>query len=550
MARTLDNPLYYLANFERAMSWTRERYGDLLDEHERAFLASFGSLPEASRALLVRMVMRKGPVYRASKLVYPEIGDTAEAAVPLLDAGWVNARPALTIDQLFGLLVRSEIAQAFPDLDGALRKAEQLERLRPQWPDARCFHEWLPMSDDRVYALTAGAICDRLKLMFFGNLHQDWTEFVLADLGILRYEQVEISPASRGFGCREDIELYLRLHACREQLEAGREVQELISEIPAHPLNNPWLEGRRQKLLFLIGQQQERAGDMTSARAIYAACRHEGARTRHIRVLEKCGEHEKAHALADSAWRQPENEAERQQLARMLPRLRRRLGVVAEAAAPGEAQSAAPEEISLTLQRPDPFSSVEIAVRDHLWRDEAPVHYVENTLINSLFGLLCWQAVFAAVPGAFFHPFHAGPVDLHSADFAVRRAGEFEACLGQLDSPAYQETIRRNYRDKYGLQSPFVYWEALDDELLEQALACLPPEHLKKWFSRLLQDIRANRAGMPDLIRFDLRERRYEMIEVKGPGDRLQDNQLRWIAFCGQHGMPVRVCHVRWLEEQ
>lgn len=40
------------------------------------------------------------------------------------------------------------------------------------------------------------------------------------------------------------------------------------------------------------------------------------------------------------------------------------------------------------------------------------------------------------------------------------------------------------------------------------------------------------------------------MIEVKGPGDRLQDNQLRWLAFCEEHGMPVTVCYVQWQELQ
>src|SRR5690606_40867171 len=66
---------------------------------------------------------------------------------------------------------------------------------------------------------------------------------------------------------------------------------------------------------------------------------------------------------------------------------------------------------------------------------------------------------------------------------------------------------------------------------------CLPPAHLRACFERLLQDIRANRAGMPDLIQFWPAERRYRMIEVKGPGDRLQDNQKRWLAFCATQGI-------------
>ena len=38
----------------------------------------------------------------------------------------------------------------------------------------------------------------------------------------------------------------------------------------------------------------------------------------------------------------------------------------------------------------------------HLQQDDAPVHYVENTLLCSLFGLLCWEAIFAPLPGSFF----------------------------------------------------------------------------------------------------------------------------------------------------
>ncbi len=38
---------------------------------------------------------------------------------------------------------------------------------------------------------------------------------------------------------------------------------------------------------------------------------------------------------------------------------------------------------------------------------------------------------------------------------------------------------------------------------------------------------------------------RYRMVEVKGPGDRLQDNQRRFLEFCTLHKMPVSVCPVR-----
>jgi hypothetical protein len=45
-------------------------------------------------------------------------------------------------------------------------------------------------------------------------------------------------------------------------------------------------------------------------------------------------------------------------------------------------------------------------------------------------------------------------------------------------------------------------------------------------------------------VQFWPAERRYRMIEVKGPGDRLQDNQQRWIEYALRHELPISVCHV------
>ena len=85
MLRVLENPLYYLDNFQDVLNWISARYADLLSLEETQFIAAFGALPQPSRALFVRLVMRKGCLFRASKLNYPEIGDTRAAALPLLD---------------------------------------------------------------------------------------------------------------------------------------------------------------------------------------------------------------------------------------------------------------------------------------------------------------------------------------------------------------------------------------------------------------------------------------------------------------------------------
>ncbi len=544
MRKVLENPFYYLDNFHRVLEWIAERYGDLLSAEEHAFIAAFCALPRPSRALFVRMVMRKGTHFRASKLNYAEIGCAVEAARHLLPTGWIIADPILTLDELFDLLRKAEIGAAFQlsAHEQASRKAEQLAALRAEFADARPFSDWVRDAGDAVYSIVVKPLCDRLRLIFFGNLHQDWTEFVLSDLGVFKYEQVEMPDAARGFRHRQDVDDYLALHACRQLLDEGVALEQVLGALPLDPFDNEWLNSRRERLTFQIAQHAEKQKDWPHAHALYARCRFPGARGRAIRVLEKDGQYLQAQQLLAQAALAPESDAERQQIGRIAPRLARKLGQ------PRSAARRTPAAARLDLQLPMPVQGwwVEGVVRDHLTRADAPVFYVENALINALFGLLCWRAIFSAIPGAFFHPFHRGPADLHSADFGPRRASLFRQCLAELDSDAYRATIRATYVEKCGIQSPFLMWEALSDELIALALDCIPAAHLKKWCERILLDIKSNRTGFPDLIQFWPAEHRYHMIEVKGPGDRLQDNQLRWIDYCAAHDMPVSVCYLQW----
>jgi hypothetical protein len=550
-----SRPPYYLLNFERALAWITERYDDLLSAEERSFVGDFWSTPMASRALLVRMLMRRGVLFRVSGLTYDEIGCPREAAAPLIALGWVDAEAHISLAELFTLTTRPELLKIFPRVASAkaARKAQWLDALTPNYPDALPYAAWRRASpdDDCVFHVRIASLCNRLRLMFFGNLHQTWSEFVLADLGVFQYETVSFAASSRAFQKREDVDAYLALQAFREAVEAPKacessdDVDRLLSEIATIETDSHWIESRRAKLLFRIGQQCERRQQWDTALKAYMRSAWPGARHRSMRVLERCGRHDDAFALAMHAARTPESEEENQRVARMLPRLQRQTGQTTVRVC----RSAKIERSTIVIGRPAAPCSIEYTTRDYLSKPDAPVYYVENALINSLFGLLCWKAIFEALPGAFFHPFQRGPADLHAPDFRSRRASQFARCLAELDNDTYRDTIRMHWQTKFGVQSPFVFWGVLSDELLALALDCLPAAHLKLCFERLLDDVRGNRSGLPDLIRFWPAERRYEMFEVKGPGDRLQDNQVRWLGYCVEHGMPVRVLDVRWTDE-
>ncbi|SDK21029.1 VRR-NUC domain-containing protein [Billgrantia gudaonensis] len=555
----LDDPRYYLANFRFVLDWVAKRHADLLATPERAFLEAFMALPEASQALLVRMVMRRGEHFRTSRLVYAEIGDTETALAPLVEADFVDADPALDIATLFAQLRLPELRQALAgeiaaaELSPGLSKAALNAALAPRLDDSRRLTDWWPAAPDRVVRLAVMATCDRLRLMFFGNLRQDWAEFVLAELGVQRFESVTFTHDSRAFRSRREVDAYLALHRLRERLDAGESAAELKAELPEMPANNAWLMAHRDRLCLALGRQAEREGEVELALSLYAeAGWNEGAsseaRIRRLRLLERQGRHAEALALARPLVQDSQacTGAEAQALDRLLPRLARRLG---EPVAP-RLPEPVPERFTLELDPMGASLGVERAVADHLHRDAAPVYYVENALINGLFGLLCWEALFAPLPGAFFHPFHVAPADLYREDFVTRRRAHFAACLALLDDDSHAAAIRATWREKRGLASPFVHWETLDEALIELALACVPAAHLRACFERLLGDLKGNRAGLPDLVQFRPQaaagEPRYRLIEVKGPGDRLQDNQRRWLSFFIAQDMPAAVCHVRW----
>ncbi|MGC8119640.1 VRR-NUC domain-containing protein [Marinobacter sp. VGCF2001] len=552
---SLDDPLYYLKNMDVLVAWVAEHYGDLLTHAERGQLAEFRALATGPRALLTRMVMRTGELFRPDKFRYPELPmPEAEAVQRLIDTGWLNAAPELHLDDLFRLFTLAEIRPVFGEWlqqhghAKTLPKAQMRLVLAEPFSEPRPVQRWFrrepPRQAPDVVQLQEMALFERIRLMFFGNLRQSWTDFVLVELGVQQFEPVPFTPESRAFQHRAEVDCYLQMHHCRERLDNGEPASEVWPDIPG-PVDNPWLTSRRDRLLLELGRQAERQGERELALQAWAASGHREARLKQLRLLERMKRFQQAWALACQWQATALSDAETQGLERLLKRLAPKVG--ADTPEP----VATPELKAFTLTLPKPTAGgVEWAAAQHLGTEDAPVWYVENTLINALFGLLCWPVIFKPVPGAFFHPFHTGPADLTRDDFVARRQSAFDDRFALLATGTYRTEILQTFRQKHGISNPFVIWPAVSEARVAQAMDCIPAQHLDALFRRLLNNIREHRSGFPDLIRLNpgaqVPEQRYEMIEVKGPGDRLQDHQVRWLQFFARHGIPASVCYVRW----
>ena len=161
----------------------------------------------------------------------------------------------------------------------------------------------------------------------------------------------------------------MALHQCADRLEQGEDADSLLATLEGLHSDNPWLVRRRGRLMYSIGQQCERRRDWDQALVVYARSDHPEARVRQVRVLERSEQWDRAQALALELAASPANAQEQQALARMLPRLARKLG------GPPQARRRPADLALIELQLPIERSAlgVEEAVRLHRLRAQAPV---------------------------------------------------------------------------------------------------------------------------------------------------------------------------------
>lgn len=545
---------YYLTNFHFLVDWVLQHYADLLSADERYFLDCFQQLSRDSQCLLVRLSSRKGPLFRRDKLRYSEINSIEQAAAELIALGLLSGNTLLNIHELAAALTKTELLDVFGEhLPGAkqARKEVLIAQLDELFPEPKTWGDWTNNQLGEIYRLDNQSIISTLLLLFFGNAYQDLTEFVLQDLGLYRYENYSIDHQHRIFKTRAELEQYQQLIQLRDALEQAAEVEHLIELATRFPtaVDHAGLQRRRARLCNQLAYELERANEHALALQLYCQSHLPPARERRIRLLEKQGDFTGAWQLLDEILNSPCDEHELQVAQRMAPRLAKKVGEVIARRTPSVIIE---QQLNLPplVDENDNLLRVEEVVRQFAHTDESPCFYVENLLLGGLFGLWLWPEMFRGIDGAFANPFQAAPLDLYQQNFVNNRPG-IQQLWQLLDDNQHQDHIRKFWRDKNGLTNHFVSWQFLDEKLLELALQIIPATHLKAIFKRLLFDIKSNRSGLPDLIQFfpsntHSTTSSYRMIEVKGPGDRIQDNQQRWLDYFSANAIPAEVWYVNW----
>ena len=539
-------PRYYLANFQRLCDTVAHQYADLLDARERDFLSRFEAAGEELRCLYVRLVSRRGPLFRSEQLNYPELGDLAPVLEEGLRSGMLVQEDDPDFHRLAALLRKPELVEIYAgQIDKSIRKPELVAGLYASLPEADLLEQWRHWRDDthRLVAPADVEVVDFFKLLFFGNSYQDLTEFVVSDLGHTNYPAYPLEADYRLFNDRAEIEEYLELQTLKTAYKSAVAADDpgTVVAVARQLLergSGPATESLRDRLRNRVGRQLERYELPGEAVALYRVCGEHPARQRLTRLLSD-QQPEAALALCESIQQAPWCEAEVDFARRTMPTLSKRVGGQSN---PVRRDRFEEEHLGLPYSQP-----VERAAALHYAESWPEVHYVENWLCNASFGLAFWEQIFAAVPGAFINPFQAAPLDMYSPGFYPTRRAAIDTRLETLASADIAETLLDAFDRYQGLTNSWVGWRGAHRELLETAFTTIPREHWLAIWRRMLFDPEANRNGFPDLIALDPGQG-YCLIEVKGPGDQLQLNQRRWLRYFQAQGIPARIAKVTWVD--
>ncbi|MCG8460373.1 MAG: hypothetical protein MI919_29170, partial [Holophagales bacterium] len=499
---------YYARNFEVVARTVAERYGDLLSTEEAGLIESFEGASEDAKRLFVRLASRKGPLFRRDLLDYPEIPGLDAAVGELRGLGLLDLGEGASAAELLELMRMPELRRLAqepsqgrgdargPGHLGRPRRPELLAHLfesRPGDELAAAVHERYP-----VLRPLGIEILRVLRLLFFGNLHQTWSELVVRDLGIVRFEAVELRRDLRLFPDRRSVDQVLELGLTRERVADLVREGELDAAVGLarrvatragdwHPL----AQRHADRLLVRVGRELERAGRGASALELYGGAASPPARERCCRVLERIGRPEEALELARGIRAEPRDETEAYFAPAFVHRLERKLGLRSDPyhrrrrpraelrLPPPDGSRRAPADAPRVTAMGDALggSSVEWRVLQALEQQGREAIYSENWLWRSIFGLAFWEEIFAPVPGAFHHPFQSGPVDLFGPDFRRARGSALAARLGELRAWTELETrLWPVYEAKAGIANALVPWHEAFRSPLRSALGRLRGE--------------------------------------------------------------------------
>ena len=537
MSRPTLPTYYYLDHFTEMLNSVAKTYEPILKDEHQDFIVRFHGLPKDARCLLIRMVNRRGSIFRRTALRYAEIGNIEEAFDHLFAHGYVRM---LHADDYAGFLTCLPKAAL---LHGA--KAAAAKGFRECWSKPRLVDWYLAeMAFDQAALHCKGnqfVVLDGLTplhfllYLYFGKMEDDLKQFALRDLGIMRTNK----SATLSARFTDGEEAHACFHYSRVSATLAAKTLSAFTSAVDAILDGPrtttdYAAGLRSRAACQAGQFFEKRGERDLAIQLYRAGTSPECNERQVRALYANGDKASAEELLRRLIDDPGSDDEFLFATDFHARKFR-----------GQRTGACTDLLRASrtvmiddARRGNPEAGVASVMRREGWR----VFFSENTLWQSLFGLLFWDELFES--GQLHSGFDWMPHCLKDRTFRHMFARRIEDKLEMVRQGTCLSTILRVIAARWGRPNGLFAWDHVRVEALRALLETAPPEGVATVLDTICRDYTATHDGFPDLML--LRDGELRFIEVKAEGDAVRRNQLTRLRQLRNAGIGAEIARVEY----
>ena len=540
--RQKDLPtFYYHEHFLEMLAFVGAHYDALLAPEHRRLIRAFRDLGVDEQRLYVRLVNRKGRVFDAGKLRYPELGPTAPLVESLAHSGWLTKPGAEHYAAVLRFLKRAEIVDVLSALTGGVSRATKKAELVALALEHVRGEDFIDrVATDRIVVQGHCRAIRYLLFLYFGRLQDGLSQFTLRDLGLVRVND------SRGvyeprYADREEAEaqFFLAVQAREVDRADAAALARLADAAPDWALPGFASVAReRDRLLFRLGQRLVKCGDERRALDVFRLGESAECNEKVARLLLANGETESAREFLEARIEAPRSDEELLVASDLYARKfgRKRTSTLTD-------QLRQAERIELDESY---MGAPERAVLEWFARRGIRGFRVENSLWRTLFGLLLWDELTGGNGEGSSSPFDFLPASIREGRFRERQADAIAALRARLGRPGMLRRVllERSTRH-YGTANGVFRWRR---ETLEAMFALAERAEVGSilaMLDHLLDDYLGSRYGYPDLMLDGADGIRF--VEVKTEGDALRRNQLLRLQQLRQAGFRADILRVGWV---
>ncbi|KYH01767.1 exonuclease domain-containing protein [Bradyrhizobium sp. DOA1] len=526
---------YYLDHFVEMLGFVQRTYKPVLGPDHSAFITRFEHLSRDARCLLVRMINRRGSIFKRSLFSYPEIDDVERAIRDLIAASHARALCEADYAAFVSCLPKDVL------ITGA--QAAGRGDVRKSWSKPKFIDYYLESIPFSVAAQHCGARnfialdgtrpIEFLLYLYFGKTQVSLKNFALRDLGILRTNR-ETSFGAR-FTDAEEALASFHYSQVLDSLEEGSELahrRAAIDVLSGPACTTQYAGDLRNQAAHQTGLFFERAGESDLARQLYRAGSSPDCNERLVRLLYNEGDKAEAETLLQRMIDDPASDGEHLFATDFYARKfgGRRTGLYTELLRSGR-----------TITVDDTYrGNPEAGVAGVLRREGTEVFFTENVLWHTLFGLLFWDELFEStrMPSAFDWLPHC----LKDRSFRRLFAATIDEKLTAIASGASLPLILRTVAARWGRPNGIFSWDHVQVEALRALLEGSNPAGIANIIGSMCDDFRGMRDGFPDLML--VQGGKVSFMEVKAEGDVIRRNQLTRLRQLDSAGIMAEIGRV------